>query len=210
MCSCVNLNVHAQEPYTTSLDEDNTYIWEVKELDLHNFKKVFGFEPAFEVGDQIKKVIKEINNLEAQWTLTVIEWDYKSDFSVNGTIRYYSIEKNPTLFDGDVFIPTPAEEYLAEAAATKGSEYQAEGFVFTKKDKGVDGSNIKMSKEYDIKGVLITETYTDEDAESRVIVKVEGTWKIIPMGNYYIGFIAMAMVMAIIITSRKINRTIKQ
>jgi hypothetical protein len=44
---CICTNVNAQANYDFRLEEDDTYVWEVKELNKHEFEKTFGFEPAF-------------------------------------------------------------------------------------------------------------------------------------------------------------------
>jgi hypothetical protein len=58
-----------------------------------------------------------------------------------------------------------------------------------------------MEKEYDYRGVLVSEAYYDDD--NILMVKVEGKFRIIPLGNYFVGFIAFAIVGVIIVMKKK-------
>ena len=69
------------------------------------------------------------------------------------------------------------------------------------------GIDYLWEKEYDTRGVLLTETVYDEF--DNVIVRLEGTFQIIPFGNYYIGFTIMGIVAIIIISIRRKHFRIK-
>ena len=206
MFSSFSSNARAQTIYDSTLREDDEFIWEVKELDLHNFKKVFGFEPIFEEGDQIKKVIRNLLPVDYGWSLTVEEWDYKSPFTSSGKIKYDTIHKSPDDYVENVFIPTPVNEYLTDAKladAYLSDEYTVSGSILTKRGKGPFGDRYIMEKEYDFRGVLISEKYMS-DPEGRTIVYIEGLWKIIPFGNFFFGFMAFACVgIAVLMIKRK-------
>ena len=192
----ISINARAQTTFDSSLSEGDEFIWEIRELDLHNFKKVFGFEPIFEVGDQIKKEIIDILGPEDYgWSLTIKEWDYESDFDSEGVVKYATIHKLPEEYEEEIFIPTPVNEYLAEAkeAGTYLDDaYSVSGNVLTMHNKGPNGDRYIMEKEYDFRGVLESERYLS-DPDNRVIVSVEGTWSI-PLGSYFFGFIAIAII----------------
>ncbi len=153
--------------YECKLQENESYIWEVSELNVNEFKEVFGYETNYEEGDQMK--IKILNVLEVSygWSLTVEEWGYKSSFSKNGTITYYSVYSDPSNYAGNIFLPTPVSEYLLDAQKTLPSRYIISGLNVTKRE-----SNYTMIKEYTDKGILGCESYLDEDGT--VLVKSEG------------------------------------
>ncbi len=207
MTSNISLNARAQTNYSSPLKDNDEFIWEVRELDLHNFKKVFGFEPVFEVGDQIKKKIIDILGPESYgWSLTVEEWDYDSDFNAGGKIKYDVIPKYPQDYDENIFIPTPVNEYLldalhAETFISSGDGYSVSGSILTKLDKGPFGDTFRMEKEYDFRGVLVSEKYISTPDE-RVIVHVSGTWAI-PFGSYFFGFMAIGIIGIVILMIKK-------
>jgi hypothetical protein len=205
MSSNISLNSRAQTTYGSPLRENDEFTWEVKELDLHNFKKVFGFEPAFELGDKIKKRIRNILEVEYGWSLTVEIWDYKSNLDSSGQTTYDTIHKAPADFEENVFIPTPVNEYLHEAKLEETylkDEYEVSGNILTMRGKGPFGDRFIMEKEYDgLRGVLISEKYLS-DPEGRVIVLVAGLWSI-PIGNFFFGFMAIAIVGIVILMIRR-------
>ncbi|MHA1291467.1 MAG: hypothetical protein ACTSQJ_02235 [Promethearchaeota archaeon] len=191
MTMCSTIEVRAKTTYSNKLKEDDEFIWEIKELNLHQFKKVFGFEPAYEVGDQAKKTILKKIDVPSGWVLTVEEHDYKSNFAKNGTIAYYTVYKNPSDYDENIFIPSPAGEYLSEASKTLPPEYTVKGTTVTKKDKGPNGDKYTMEKKYTTNGVLVSEKYTDDDGI--VLIHVKGTFQVIPSSNYFFGFMITAI-----------------
>ena len=79
--------------------------------------------------------------------------------------------------------------------------FSVSGNVLTRHDKGPAGDRYIMKKEYDSKGVLFSETYLS-DPDERVIVSVQGTWTI-PFGNYFFGFLALAIIGIVAITFKK-------
>ncbi|MFW9952443.1 MAG: hypothetical protein ACFFKA_20175, partial [Candidatus Thorarchaeota archaeon] len=56
-------------------------------------------------------------------------------------------------------------------------------------------------KEYDTRGILLTETFYDEF--DQVIVRLEGTFRFIPFGMEFIGFTILAILAIIVISIRK-------
>ncbi|MHA1757490.1 MAG: hypothetical protein ACTSVV_12010 [Promethearchaeota archaeon] len=188
--------VNAQTVYDMDIHEGDVFIWEVKEVNPHNFKKVFGFEPTFEVGDQTKKKIIDVLDTPTGWSVVVEEWDYKSDFEKNGTVHTYSIFKDPAYYDDNIFIPSNPQDYLTEASKSLPSKYIVQGLKVTKRE-----SDYQMIKEYNDKGVLVEETYIDDDGV--VLVRVEGTFRVVPFGNYFFGFMLFSILALIIIIRRK-------
>lgn len=178
------------------IHKGDVFIWEVKELNAHNFKKVFGFEPTFEVGDQTKKKIVDIIDSTFGWSVVVEEWDYKSDFEKNGSLYTYTVYRNPAYYDDNIFIPAKPEDYLKEASKSLPSKYIVEGLKVTKRE-----SDYKMIKEYDQRGVLVVEEYIDDDGI--VLVRVDGTFRIIPFGSYFLGFLLFSVLAVIIVLKRK-------
>jgi hypothetical protein len=93
-------------------------------------------------------------------------------------------------------LPTPVHEYLEEAQEDLPSEYLVEGLKVTKRE-----TDYNVIREYDARGIMILEMYENKDGI--VIVKVESTFRVIPMGNFFIGFIALAVTSIIIVLIRK-------
>ncbi|MHA1490658.1 MAG: hypothetical protein ACTSRI_13500 [Promethearchaeota archaeon] len=194
--SCFSIKVYAQSAYSLKIYDDNVFIWEITELKTHNFEKVFGFQPVYEKGDQIRKIIRNIMDGATGWTVITEDWDYGTNWEEKGEIKYNSVSKNPNEYNDNIFIPTPVEDYLEEALNSLPSSYSVQGATITKRT-----SNYKMVKEYDYRGVLVSEAYYDND--NILMIKVEGTFRIIPIGNYFIGFIVMAITSLIIVTIKK-------
>ncbi len=187
MTLSLSASVSAQTTYEFALKEDDSFTWEVKELNKHNFEKVFGFEPTYEVGDQMRKTIRTVLDISYGWSLSIESWDYDSSFNSNGSISSIKVYKNPEDFSDNMFIPTPANDYLSEAVKLKeGQGYSVEGTKVTKPDKGPEGDKYTVEFEYDSRGVKASEAYIDDD--DIVLIRVEGTFKI-PMGNYFIGIL---------------------
>ena len=194
--SCFSINVYAQSAYSLKIYKDDIFIWEITELKTHNFEKVFGFEPVYEKGDQIRKIIRNIMDGATGWTVITEDWDYGSNWEEKGIIKYNSVSENPNGYNDNIFIPTPVDEYLEEALNSLPSSYSVQGATITKRT-----SNYKMVKEYDYRGVLVSEAYYDDD--NILMIKVEGTFRIIPIGNYFLGFIFIAITGLIIATIKK-------
>ncbi len=187
--------------YDIKIKENDSYIWEITELNLHNFKKVFDFEPNFEEGDQIKIKILKVLPISYGWSLTIEQWSYKSDFNKNGSVTYSSVYSSAAEFADNIFLPASASEYLLEAKKTLPSKYIVNGLTVTKRE-----SDYTMIKEYTENGVLVSESYLDDDGI--VCVKTEGTFRDIPMGIWEpLSFITLAItrVITCIIKKKKVS-----
>jgi len=192
---CMSVNVSAQVEYNFRLDEDDSFVWEVKELNIYAFEKTFGFEPAFEKGDKTRRTIRDIDDNPDGWTLSVEFWDYKDDFDEDGTIITEEVYDNPKNYDDSIFIPTPVNDYLEELP-DHDSSYVVQGASVDKRE-----TKYTATREYDQRGVLVLEEYVDDDGI--LLVRVEGTFRIIPMGNYFIGFIALGVISIIFVMIKK-------
>lgn len=200
---CMSIKVSAQETYEFKLSEDDSFIWEVKELNVHNFEKVFGFEPAFEKGDKTRRTIRDIDKKSFGWSLSVEFWDYKDDFDKDGAMIYEEVYDNPAEYEDNIFIPTPVIDYLAEADDELPSKYIVEGAKVTQRE-----SEYTIVREYDTRGFLALEEYTDDDGI--VLIRVEATFRTIPMSNHFIGFIVLAIVCIIFVMIKKKKFLIKK
>ena len=169
--------------YTADQKEGDSFVWEITELDVQSFERVFDIVPKFEEGYKTKILIKKMIDVSYGWSLTVERWNYiasRESFSRNGSIEYMSIHSDPTEYNEELFIPTPVEDYLEEAAETLPSEYLVDGKTVTRREQQDD---FKLVKEYNGQGVCVSETYLDFD-DNRVIIKVEGTFRAIPTGTW--------------------------
>ncbi len=200
---CMSIKVSAQETYEFKLSEDDSFIWEVKELNVHNFEKVFGFEPAFEKGDKTRRTIRDIDKKSFGWSLSVEFWDYKDDFDEDGAMIYEEVYDNPAEYKDNIFIPTPVNDYLAEADDDLPSKYIVEGAKVTQRE-----SEYTIVREYDTRGFLALEEYTDDDGI--VLIRAEATFRTIPMSNSFIGFIVLAIVCIIFVMIKKKKFLIKK
>jgi len=91
ICIFLSVNVNAQE-YTLQLNTNDEFVWEVKELNQDKFEYTFNAEPNFDIGDQIKLVIREVTDIEGiRWSIVVAFWDFGTDWNVDGEIQYLSI-----------------------------------------------------------------------------------------------------------------------
>ncbi|MHA1147425.1 MAG: hypothetical protein ACTSR8_04205 [Promethearchaeota archaeon] len=198
---CLSVEVQAQTKYSLDINEDDEFIWEITELNLHQFKKVFGFEPVFEKGDQTKKKIVDLLDTTYGWSIVLEEWDYNADFQRNGSIRSDIIYKNPANYEDNIFIPSPALDYLDQAKDDLPSEYIVSGLKVTKRESGFD-----MIKEYETNGVLLYEEYIDDDGI--VLIRVERP-PTIPFGNGFIGFTGFTIIGLIAIMIKKKVYSIK-
>ena len=199
---CLNLNTKAQEyGYTMGFNEGTELIWEITQLDLSSFRDVFGFDPNFELGDQNRMIIREINEHTLSYAVDIEFWDYKTDWGVGGKIIKLNIYKNPELYEEFLFCLTPLEDYLTEVVESLPSEYYKDGFSIFKQAISDTGKDYLWEKEYDTRGILVVETYYDEFAQ--IIIQLEGTFRIIPFGTHFIGFSIVAIVAIIIISLKK-------
>ena len=199
---CLNLNTKAQEyGYIIGFNEGTELVWEITQLDLSSFRDVFGFDPNFELGDQNRMIIRVISEATISYAITVEFWDYKTDWGLKGKEKTLNIFKNPELFDDYSFCLTPVEDYLTEVLLTLPSEYYKDGFSIFKHAISGTGKDYLWEKEFDTRGILVVETYYDESHQ--VITKLEGTFRIIPFGTYFIGFSIVAIVAIIFISLKK-------
>ena len=206
--SCVNLNAKAQEDeYTIGFNEGTELIWEVAELDLMKFKETFGFEPNFAIGDQNRIIIREIGMATGLWRIQIEFWDYKTDWSLSGRTVTLFMGKDPSQYDDYLFSLYPVEQYLDEAISHLPTDYYRLGLSIYKQGKSSTGLDYLWEKEYDSRGILITETVYDEF--DQIIIRLEGTFRFIPFGLYFIGFTILTIVAIIGISIRKNKLRIK-
>lgn len=179
--------------------EDDSWVWEVTDLNLANFKNTFGFEPNFEEGDQRKITIRKILETSYGWSLTLEEWYFGASLTRNGTIGYATVYSTPAEYADQIFIPAPAGEYLLEAYETLPSEYIVNGLRVTYR-----AQDYTMIKEYDSNGVLVLESYLDDNG--LVCITVEGTFRNIPMGVFepimFMAFSITGLIFIIIVRKR--------
>jgi hypothetical protein len=187
--------------------EGTELIWEITELDLESFRRIFGIDPNFEVGDQIRRIIREINPSSSTWIITVEFWDYKTDWGLSGETQQTLIGNYPENWQDYIFSLTPVEDYLEQVIATLTSEYSRIGLSIFKQGKSDQGFDYTWQKEFDPRGIIIEETYYDED--DQIIVRSEGKFRIIPFGITFIGFTILAIIATIVISIKKKNLRIK-
>ena len=201
--SCfLNFNVKAQDPeHSLGFNEGTELVWEVTQLDLSSFREVFGFDPNFELGDQIRMVIRAIHDSTRSWIIDVEFWDYKTDWGLSGELIPIYIGKYPENYEDYLFCLTPVDDYLEKVIDSLPSEYHTDGFSIVKQAVSDTGKDYKWEKQYDSRGILTVETSSDEF--DRVIVRLEGTFQIIPFGTYFIGFSIMAIIAIISISLKK-------
>ena len=200
--TCLNLNTKAQDDeYSVGFNEGTELIWEITELDLTRFREIFGLEPNFELGDQNRIIIREIEEATISHVVRIEFWDYKTDWGLSGKDITLHIFKNPELYDEFIFCLTPIDDYLDEVMDNLPSEYYRIGYSIFKHGRSDTGKDYLWEKEYDTRGILAIETYYDEF--DQVIVRLEGTFRIIPFGSYFIGFSIVAIIAIIFISLKK-------
>ena len=194
--TCFAVNVNAVT-YDIDVDEDDSFEWEVKEIDPVKFEKIFGYEPKLSKGDDTKRTIKRIDESTIGWKFTVEVWDFKSNFDDNGTISYLDVPDSPGDYDENIFIPTPVNDFLTNAKEDLGSEYEVRGQRIIRTE-----SEYVVEKEYDSRGVLVSEKYTATN--ERIILEIVGKFGVVPSANVelILGFVALAVVAIIIVKIR--------
>jgi len=194
--TCFAVDVNAVT-YDIDVDEDDSFEWEVKEIDPIKFEKIFGYEPKLAKGDDTKRTIKRIDEISTGWKFTVEVWDFKSDFGENGTISYLDVPDSPGEYDENIFIPTPVNDFLTNAKEDLGSEYEVRGQRIIRTE-----SEYVVEKEYDSRGVLVSEKYTATN--ERIILEIVGKFGVVPSANVelILGFIALAVIAIIIVKIR--------
>jgi len=206
--SCFNLSTKAAEgDYTIGFTEGTELIWEVAELDLMSFREIFGFEPNFERGDKNRMIIREIDSSSGLWLIEIEFWDYKTDWGLSGRTLTLYMGKDPATYSDYLFSLFPVEQYLEEAILELPSEYYRIGLSLFKQGKSDTGLDYLWEKEYDTRGILLTETFYDEF--DQVIVRLEGTFRFIPFGTVFIGFTLLAITAIIIVMMKKKKLRIK-
>ncbi len=187
-----NVKAQEQEPtYDVGFDVGTELVWEVTELDAYSFQIIFGFEPNFEIGDQIRIIIRDLNEYSQTFIVDYEFWDYKTDWSVPGEEFSLIIYKNPEEYHDYLYSLTPVEDYLVAVVENLPSEYSVLGSTIIKRSISDEGKEYRWDKEYDIRGIPVVETYYDEF--NQVLVKVEGTFRI-SFGVYFIGFMFAGMI----------------
>jgi len=205
--SCFNLIGKAEIDHEIGFTEGTELIWEITVLDLEMFREIFGFDPNYELGDQIRMIIREINELTIYWNIHVEFWDYKTDWGLSGEPIEILMAKNPSGYEDYLFSLTPVEDYLEQVMATLPSEYYRSGLKIFKQGKSDTGMDYLWEKEFDTRGILIIETYYDEF--DQIIIKSEGKFLIIPFGITFIGFTILAIIAIIVVSIKKKNLRIK-
>lgn len=206
--SCFNLNTKAQEDeYSVGFTEGTELIWEVTELNLMSFKEIFGFEPNFEIGDQNRMIIRKISTTIGLWLIEIEFWDYKTDWGLSGRTLTLYMGKEAEAYTDYLFSLYPVDQYLEEAIAALPSEYYRIGLSLYKQGKGDTGLDYLWEKEYDTRGVLLTETFYDEF--DQVIVKLVGTFRFIPFGTAFFGFTILAIIAIVVVSIKKKSLRIK-
>ena len=198
-----SISVQAQVIFELGVSEDDVYTWEITELSKHNFEKVFGFEPFYDVGDEIRmKIERIIESTSGSNTVVVEFWDYGSDWNEKGSIKYFSVPATPSDYEDNLFIMTPVERFLEEAMGTLPNSYSLQGSTVTKLSQ-----NYTTVLEYHSKGILLSETYIDDD--DIVMIKVEGKFRIIPFGNVFLVIILISIISVVLKIIKKNNLRIK-
>ncbi|MBY8988842.1 MAG: hypothetical protein KGD61_10340 [Candidatus Lokiarchaeota archaeon] len=205
--SCFSLISKAELEHEIGFTEGTELIWEVTELDLESFREVFGFDPNYELGDQIRMIIRNIGSSSGAWIITVEFWDYKTDWGLSGRTFNVYINKQPEFYADYLFILTPVEDYIEQAIAELSSEYYRSGLSIFKQGKSDTGMDYVWEKEFDPRGILIAETFYDEF--DQVIIKSEGKFRIIPFGINFVGFTMLAIIAIIVVSIKKKNLRIK-
>jgi hypothetical protein len=206
--SCFNLNTKAQdEEYKVGFPEGTELIWEVIDLNLLKFVEIFGFEPNFEIGDQNRMIIREIYTVTLDYIIEVEFWDYKTDWGLSGESITLNIKFGPEYYDDYLFSLSPVEGYLTEAIAALPTDYYKVGLSLFKQGKSETGFDYLWEKQFDTRGILITEIFYDEF--DQIIVKLEGTFLFIPFGMSFIGFTILAIIAIIVVFIKKKSLRIK-
>ena len=207
--SCFNVIGKAEIEHEIGFTEGTELIWEITVLDLESFREIFGSDPNFELGDQIRMIIREINELTFYWNIYIEFWDYKTDWGLSGETIEILIAKSPDAYDDYLFSLTPVEDYLEQAIAALPSEYSRSGLTIFKQGKSDSGMDYLWEKQFDSRGILVIETYYDVDNFDQIIIKSEGKFQIIPFGITFIGFTIFAIIAIIVVSIKKKNLRIK-
>lgn len=182
---------------------NDEYVWEVKELNKDKFEYTFNAEPNFDVGDQKKIAIREVTDIEGiRWSIVVAFWDFGTDWTIDGEIQYLSIYQSPSHYDDFLFVPTPVDDYLETAVDISSEYYLVSPSTIGRQARSDTGVNYRVEKSFDINGIITSETYFFDVGDS-VIVKMEGTFFIVPLGFSFIGFMGIGIISIIAIFLKK-------
>jgi hypothetical protein len=200
--SCFNIDSKAQEDeFSVGFTEGTELVWKVAELDLMKFKDTFGFEPNFEIGDQNRMIIRNIDDSADFWHIEIEFWDYKTDWGLSGRTLTLLMAKDIDQYSDYLFSLHPVEAYLDAVIAELPSEYYRLGLSLFKQGKSSTGLDYTWEKEYDTRGVLLSGIVYDEF--DNIIVRLEGTFRFIPFGIYFIGFAILAVIAIIVVSIRR-------
>ena len=197
----------AEPEHEIGFTEGTELIWEITELDLESYRTIFGIDPNYEVGDQIRRIIREIRPSSSSWIILVEFWDYKTDWGLIGETTSIYIGNYPENWADYLFSLTPVEDYLEQVIETLTSEYSRIGRSIFKQGKSDEGFDYVWQKEFDPRGVIVEETFYDED--DQIIVRSEGKFRIVPFGIGFIGFSIVAIIAIIVVSIKKKNFRIK-
>jgi hypothetical protein len=117
------------------------------------------------------------------------------------------MSKEATTYEDYLFSLYPVEDYLDAIIEELPTAYYRVGLSLFKQGKSNTGLDYTWEKEYDTRGILLTETVYDEF--DNIIVRLEGTFGFIPFGFYFIGFTILAIVAIIVILMRRKHLRIK-
>ena len=206
-CLCANGFVKAQT-YSLGIKEDKEYIWEVTYLDSSLFGRILGSEPNYDVGDRLRVIIREIVDVETYWRITIDYWDYKVDWGQKGTFQNIQLYKMAAQYRHSIFLPIPVDDFLESVEEQFKADYQVDGFKISQILKSEINEEYLHERIYNNDGIIIEEAIY-EYANTRLIVKIEATFAMIPMGIYFIGFILLAVIAILFIITRNKKYIIK-
>lgn len=203
ICIILSVSANAQVTYQIGIKESDDFVWEIKQLNIDKFEATFGIEPNFQVGSQVRMVIRDVEDVEGlRWSIATEFWDYGSNWIAEGSVEYLSILRYPSQYDDYIFIPTPVNSYVEEALETLPTQYYSlADNMIGKQDISDLGIDFKVEKTYNLDGVLISETYLDQS--NLVIAKLEATFQFIPFGFSFLAFMSLTIVGLVIIVKRK-------
>ena len=61
ICIILSVNTNAQVTYNIGIKENDQFVWEIRDLNLDKFEATFGIEPNFQVGSQVRMIIRDIS-----------------------------------------------------------------------------------------------------------------------------------------------------
>ena len=194
----------AETEHDIGFNEGTELIWEITELNLEKYRDILGIDPNYEVGEQTRMIIREIDTSSEAWILKIEFWDYKTDWNLGGEESLIYIGNSPEDWDDKIFCLTPVEDYLEQVITTLTSEYYRTGLSIFKRANDFTGKDYLWEKEFDPRGLLVVETYYDESDED-IIIRWEGQFRIVPFGITFVGFAIFAIIAIIGVSIKKKN-----